>query len=154
MTDNVELPLAFLDELHAYAQEHGRENLVDLSVGGRARYSTDAGNYRVVPAGVCFPQSTEDVLAILAACRAHAPPSPAEAEAPHARATPAGPASLSTSPATSTASSASTRRRAPPSSNPAAYKPPSKPPPHPTGYVFWPRPLLHEPGEHWRHGRQ
>ncbi|WP_254872956.1 FAD-binding and (Fe-S)-binding domain-containing protein [Schaalia sp. Marseille-Q2122] len=40
-------------------------------MGGRARYSTDAGNYRVVPAAVCFPQSTEDVLAILAACRAH-----------------------------------------------------------------------------------
>ncbi|RRC95694.1 FAD-binding protein [Schaalia canis] len=71
MTDSVELPLAFLDELHDYAQEHGRENLVDLSVGGRARYSTDAGNYRVVPAAVCFPQSTEDVLAILAACRTH-----------------------------------------------------------------------------------
>lgn len=71
MTDSVKLPLAFLDELHVYAQEHGRENLVDLSVGGRARYSTDAGNYRVVPAAVCFPETTEDVLTILAACRTH-----------------------------------------------------------------------------------
>lgn len=46
----------------------------DTSTGTRARYSTDAGNYRVIPAGVCFPKTTEEVLAVLAACREYQVP--------------------------------------------------------------------------------
>ncbi|QWW19851.1 FAD-binding protein [Schaalia sp. 19OD2882] len=38
---------------------------VDDSAGTRARYSTDAGNYRVPPLAVVMPRSVEDVLATL-----------------------------------------------------------------------------------------
>lgn len=50
------------------------QGVCDTSTGTRARYSTDAGNYRVVPEAVCFPTSTEDVLTILEACRTHKVP--------------------------------------------------------------------------------
>ena len=42
---------------------------VDRTTGARARYSTDAGNYRVPPQFVVFPRSTEDVLAVCEASR-------------------------------------------------------------------------------------
>lgn len=44
---------------------------VDWSRGTRARYSTDASNYRVLPAAVVFPRGEADVLATLDACRRH-----------------------------------------------------------------------------------
>lgn len=50
------------------------QGVCDTSTGTRARYSTDAGNYRIIPEGVCFPRSTEDVLAIMDACRTHSVP--------------------------------------------------------------------------------
>lgn len=50
------------------------QGVCDTSTGTRARYSTDAGNYRIIPEGVCFPRSTEDVLAIVDACRTHSVP--------------------------------------------------------------------------------
>lgn len=60
---------AFLDRLHAAV---GGE--VDSTRGTRARYSTDAGNYRVPPLAVVFPASTDDVVAALAVCREHRVP--------------------------------------------------------------------------------
>lgn len=65
------LSVAFLDEVAHYADSVGNDNLIDLSTTTRAPYSTDAGNYRIVPEAVCFPRSVDDVLAILAACRRH-----------------------------------------------------------------------------------
>lgn len=47
---------------------------VDDSRGTRARYSTDAGNYRIVPRAVVFPLGEQDVLAALAVCRRHRVP--------------------------------------------------------------------------------
>jgi FAD/FMN-containing dehydrogenase/Fe-S oxidoreductase len=44
---------------------------VDVSTRRRAEYSTDASNYRVVPAAVVFPRSIEDALALLEVCRQH-----------------------------------------------------------------------------------
>lgn len=63
MSEQPTLPAPFLAALP--------DGVCDTSTGTRARYSTDAGNYRVVPAGVCFPRSTDDVLEILAAAREH-----------------------------------------------------------------------------------
>ena len=37
----------------------------------RAEYSSDASNYRVVPAAVVFPRHVEDVLAVVDLCREH-----------------------------------------------------------------------------------
>ena len=42
---------------------------VDISSRRRAEYSTDASNYRVVPQGVLFPESTDDVVAALEVLR-------------------------------------------------------------------------------------
>jgi FAD/FMN-containing dehydrogenase/Fe-S oxidoreductase len=42
---------------------------VDTSTRRRAEYSSDASNYRVVPAAVVFPRHADDVAAALAACR-------------------------------------------------------------------------------------
>jgi FAD/FMN-containing dehydrogenase/Fe-S oxidoreductase len=42
----------------------------DTSSRRRAEYSSDASNYRVVPAVVAFPRSTDEILAALEACRA------------------------------------------------------------------------------------
>ncbi|MFD7023186.1 FAD-binding and (Fe-S)-binding domain-containing protein [Promicromonospora sukumoe] len=42
---------------------------VDTSTRRRAEYSTDASNYRVVPEGVVFPESTDDVVAVLGVLR-------------------------------------------------------------------------------------
>jgi FAD/FMN-containing dehydrogenase len=39
--------------------------------GTRALYATDASNYRQVPVGVVVPRTVEDVVATVAACRAH-----------------------------------------------------------------------------------
>lgn len=73
-TLNCELPTEFLDALDTYAASAGHPGLVDLSTLSRALYSTDAGNYRIVPQAVCFPRTEEDVLAILQACRHHRVP--------------------------------------------------------------------------------
>jgi FAD/FMN-containing dehydrogenase/Fe-S oxidoreductase len=43
---------------------------VDVGTRRRAEYSTDASNYRVVPAAVVFPRHVDDVLATLHVCRA------------------------------------------------------------------------------------
>ncbi|WP_454860906.1 FAD-binding and (Fe-S)-binding domain-containing protein [Promicromonospora soli] len=43
--------------------------VVDTSTRRRAEYSTDASNYRVVPEGVLFPESTDDVVAALQVLR-------------------------------------------------------------------------------------
>ncbi|MBW3605698.1 MAG: FAD-binding protein [Actinobacteria bacterium] len=42
---------------------------VDASARRRAEYSSDASNYRVVPAAVVFPRDVDDVLAALDVCR-------------------------------------------------------------------------------------
>ncbi len=42
---------------------------VDASTRRRAEYSSDAGNYRVVPRTVVFPHSADDVEAALSVCR-------------------------------------------------------------------------------------
>jgi FAD/FMN-containing dehydrogenase/Fe-S oxidoreductase len=42
--------------------------------GSRALYATDASNYRQVPIGVVIPRDEEDVIATVAACRAHGAP--------------------------------------------------------------------------------
>jgi FAD/FMN-containing dehydrogenase/Fe-S oxidoreductase len=42
---------------------------VRFSNGDRALYSTDASNYRQIPAGVVLPRSADDVVATIAACR-------------------------------------------------------------------------------------
>ncbi|TBW21614.1 FAD-binding oxidoreductase [Arcanobacterium bovis] len=44
---------------------------VDSSVLAQAQYSTDASNYRVLPAFVVFPRSRDDVVATLRICRKH-----------------------------------------------------------------------------------
>jgi FAD/FMN-containing dehydrogenase/Fe-S oxidoreductase len=41
----------------------------DTSSRRRAEYSSDASNYRVVPAVVAFPRSADDIVAALAVCR-------------------------------------------------------------------------------------
>ena len=48
--------------------------VVDASARRRAEYSSDASNYRVVPQGVVFPRSVDDVLAAAAVCRELAAP--------------------------------------------------------------------------------
>ena len=50
------------------------EGEVRFDDGSRALYSTDASNYRQVPIGVVIPRSIEDVIATMAACRAHGVP--------------------------------------------------------------------------------
>jgi FAD/FMN-containing dehydrogenase/Fe-S oxidoreductase len=47
---------------------------VRFDAGGRAAYAHDASNYRQVPIGVVLPTSDADVIAALAACRAHGAP--------------------------------------------------------------------------------
>ncbi len=47
------------------------EGSVDASLTARALYASDASNYRIVPTGVVFPKSEEDVLATLAFAREH-----------------------------------------------------------------------------------
>jgi FAD/FMN-containing dehydrogenase/Fe-S oxidoreductase len=42
--------------------------------GDRALYATDGSNYRQVPIGVVIPRTVDDVLATIAACRAHGAP--------------------------------------------------------------------------------
>src|SRR4051794_25003727 len=43
---------------------------VDTASRRRAEYSSDASNYRVVPAVVAFPRSADEIIAALEACRA------------------------------------------------------------------------------------
>jgi FAD/FMN-containing dehydrogenase/Fe-S oxidoreductase len=45
-----------------------------FDAGARAAYASDASNYRQVPIGVVLPRSADDVVAALAACRAHGAP--------------------------------------------------------------------------------
>src|SRR5665213_2313190 len=45
------------------------EGEVDASLSARALYASDASNYRIVPLGVVFPKSEEDVLKTLALAR-------------------------------------------------------------------------------------
>jgi len=47
---------------------------VRFDAGSRALYSTDGSNYRQVPIGVVVPRSIEDVVATVAAARAHNAP--------------------------------------------------------------------------------
>ena len=47
---------------------------VRFDAGTRAVYAADASNYRQVPIGVVLPRSAEDIVAALAACRAHGAP--------------------------------------------------------------------------------
>jgi FAD/FMN-containing dehydrogenase/Fe-S oxidoreductase len=44
---------------------------VDFSTTARSLYATDASNYRHVPLGVVLPLDADDVVAAVAACRAH-----------------------------------------------------------------------------------
>ncbi|MDN6794711.1 MAG: FAD-binding protein, partial [Propionibacterium sp.] len=59
----------FLDQL-----VEALEGEVDATRGTRARFSTDAGNYRVPPLAVVFPAGIPDVLAALDLARAHRVP--------------------------------------------------------------------------------
>ena len=54
-------------ELAARLRKAGIED-VDISSRRRAEYSSDASNYRVVPAVVAFPRSTDHIVAALGAC--------------------------------------------------------------------------------------
>lgn len=45
------------------------DGAVDISTRRRAEYSTDASNYRVVPEGVVFPETVDDVVAALEVLR-------------------------------------------------------------------------------------
>src|SRR5215469_13800261 len=47
---------------------------VDITTRRRAEYSSDASNYRVVPAAVAFPRHADEVAAALAVCRAQGVP--------------------------------------------------------------------------------
>ena len=47
---------------------------VRFDAGSRALYSTDGSNYRQVPIGVVVPRSVDDVVATVAAARAHGAP--------------------------------------------------------------------------------
>jgi FAD/FMN-containing dehydrogenase/Fe-S oxidoreductase len=47
---------------------------VRFDAGARAAYASEASNYRQVPIGVVLPRSAGDVMATLAACRAHGAP--------------------------------------------------------------------------------
>ena len=47
---------------------------VRFDAGARAVYANDASNYRQVPIGVVLPRSAEDIVAAVAACRAHGAP--------------------------------------------------------------------------------
>ncbi len=55
-------------ELAAALREAGLTE-IDTAVRRRAEYSSDASNYRVVPAVVVFPRSADDVIAALTVCR-------------------------------------------------------------------------------------
>jgi FAD/FMN-containing dehydrogenase/Fe-S oxidoreductase len=47
---------------------------VRFDAGSRAVYASDASNYRQVPVGIVLPRSIEDIVAVVAACRAHGAP--------------------------------------------------------------------------------
>jgi FAD/FMN-containing dehydrogenase/Fe-S oxidoreductase len=47
---------------------------VRFDPGSRALYATDASNYRQVPIGVVVPETLDDVVRAVAACRAHGAP--------------------------------------------------------------------------------
>jgi FAD/FMN-containing dehydrogenase/Fe-S oxidoreductase len=47
---------------------------VRFDAGARAAYAADASNYRQLPLGVVLPRTVEDVIAAVAACRAHGAP--------------------------------------------------------------------------------
>jgi FAD/FMN-containing dehydrogenase/Fe-S oxidoreductase len=47
---------------------------VRFDAGARAAYAADASNYRQAPIGVVLPRTVEDVVAAVAACRAHGAP--------------------------------------------------------------------------------
>src|SRR5690242_1748848 len=49
-------------------------DVVDTSTLNRAIYSTDASNYRVVPAAVVLPRSRDDVIATVRIARSHGVP--------------------------------------------------------------------------------
>src|SRR5450631_936669 len=42
---------------------------IDTASRRRAEYSSDASNYRVVPAVVAFPRSADEIVAALTVCR-------------------------------------------------------------------------------------
>ncbi|MCC6210330.1 MAG: FAD-binding oxidoreductase, partial [Burkholderiales bacterium] len=47
---------------------------VRFDAGARAIYASDASNYRQVPIGVVLPRTIDDLVAAVAACRAHGAP--------------------------------------------------------------------------------
>jgi FAD/FMN-containing dehydrogenase/Fe-S oxidoreductase len=50
------------------------EGEVRFDAGAKAAYASDASNYRQVPIAVVLPRSAEDIVATMAACRAHGAP--------------------------------------------------------------------------------
>ena len=60
----------------ALAERLGRElaGEAHFDASARALYATDASNYRIVPVGVVFPRSTDDIAATLSACAEHGVP--------------------------------------------------------------------------------
>jgi len=63
-------------DAHALAAELKNEirGEVRFDDGSRALYATDGSNYRQVPIGVVIPESVDDVIATVAACRRHGAP--------------------------------------------------------------------------------
>ena len=63
-------------DAHALAAELKSEirGEVRFDDGSRALYATDGSNYRQVPIGVVIPESVDDVIATVAACRRHGAP--------------------------------------------------------------------------------
>ena len=59
------------EQAHGLAEELRRAGVreVDASTRRRAEYSSDASNYRVVPAAVVYPRHTDEVLAVLDVAR-------------------------------------------------------------------------------------
>jgi FAD/FMN-containing dehydrogenase/Fe-S oxidoreductase len=56
------------------AARAGASAEIRFDAGARAVYASDASNYRQVPIGVVLPRSAEDIVAAVAACRAHDAP--------------------------------------------------------------------------------
>jgi len=56
------------EELAAALRKAGLSE-IDMGSRRRAEYSSDASNYRVVPAVVAFPRSTDEIMAALSVCR-------------------------------------------------------------------------------------
>ncbi|OJW84680.1 MAG: FAD-binding oxidoreductase [Bacteroidetes bacterium 46-16] len=75
------------DNIHETAQSHGVSipqlqaelsaairGEVCFDAGSRARYATDASNYRQIPIGIVIPKSEEDIMATISICRKYGAP--------------------------------------------------------------------------------